>query len=351
MRINSDQTTFSKLKKLKFNYKRGNGHFLSYLANRFRWHFYPRLRFVSKFPDHVDIEISSVCNMRCPMCYTRTDEFKQSVKKEFMDMALFKKIIDECASYGTYSIRISLRGEPFLHKDVIEMIAYAKSKGIKEVSSLTNNLALTPPLFREALIAGIDWLTISFDGLNGTYEYIRQPAKFNESYEKIKEYHRIKKELHSLKPVIKIQTVWPAIKNCAKEYFDLFEPYVEDIVINPLIDYLHRDENILYLDKFVCSVLFQRLAIGSDGVALLCPNDEFCIYPLGDVNNESIYDIWHGTKLTQARKFHNEFKGVELLPPCKHCYLPRKTRSVAEDFGNKKIIIEKYINRPDEIGR
>ena len=350
MKINRDQVIFSRWKKFQFDYKRGSGHLFAYLANRFRWHFYPRFQYVSKFPDHVDVEISSVCNMKCPMCYTTTNEFKVNVKRKFMDLNLFKKVINECVRYGAYSIRISLRGEPFIHKDVIEMIRYAKERGIKEVSSLTNNLALTLSLFKEAMDAGLDWLTISFDGLGETYERIRQPAKFNESYEKIKGYKCIKDKARSWKPVIKVQTVWPAIKDNAGEYVRAFKPYVDDIAINPLVDYLHRDEDILYVDKFVCPVLYQRLVIGSDGIALLCSNDEFCLYQIGDANKEFLYDIWHGKKITEARQIHKKYEGVKLLESCKHCYLPRKTEPVAEFFGTRKIIIDKYINRPEQVG-
>lgn len=351
MKINKDQVIPSRWKKLKFEYKRGSGHFFAYLMNRFRWHIYPRFHYVSRFPDHVDIELSSACNMECPMCCTITDEFKLNVKRRFMELDLFKKIIDECVKYGTYSIRISLRGESFIHKDVIKMIKYAKDKGIKEVSSLTNNLALTPELFEEAIKAGIDWLTISFDGLGNTYEWIRKPAKFNESYEKIKEYNRIKEKSHSWKPVIKVQTVWPAIKDNPKEYYDAFEPYVDDIAINPLTDYLHTDKDIVYEDNFTCPVLYQRLAIGSDGIVLMCAHDELCLHPIGDANGETLYDIWNGEKLTEVREIHKRHKGVEFLEPCKKCYLPRKTQPVVEYIGEDKIVVDKYINRPDEVGK
>ena len=350
MKINKDQVVSSRLNKLKFDYKRGSGHFFAYLMNRYRWHYYPRFRYVARFPDHVDIETSTVCNMKCPMCYTITDEFKTHIKTRFMELGLFKKIIDECVKYGTYSIRISLRGEPFIHEHVIEMIRYAKDNGIKEVSSLTNNLAMTPTLFKDAMKAGLDWLTISFDGLGDTYERIRKPASFEKSYKKVIEYKRIKNIARSWKPVIKVQTVWPAIKDNAQEYYNAFIPYVDDIAINPLIDYLHNDEDIAYMDNFVCPVLYQRLAIGSDGIVLLCSNDEFCLQPIGDANKETIYDIWHGEKIKKAREIHERHEGVKHLAPCKQCYLPRKTKPVTEYVGHKKIVIDKYINRPDKVG-
>lgn len=351
MKINNDQSYMSKWMSFKFDLKRASGHPFAYCMNRFKWYNYPRMQYLARFPDHVDIEISSACNMKCPMCYTITDEFKAKIKRSLMDFDLYTKMIDECASYGTYSIRLSLRGEPFLHKDIVRMIQYAKEKGIKEVSTLTNNLALTPELFEKCMKAGLDWLTISFDGLGETYEWIRQPAKFDDSYNKIKEYHAIKKRTHNLKPVIKVQTVWPAIKDCAGEYYEAFAPYVDDIAINPLVDYLHNDEDIDYVDNFVCPVLYQRLVIGSDGIALLCSNDEFNMLPAGDANKESLYSIWHGKVMNEVRLLHKKHRGVETLEPCRHCYLPRKTQPVLEDIGGKKIVVEKYINRPDEVGK
>jgi MoaA/NifB/PqqE/SkfB family radical SAM enzyme len=222
------------------------------------------------------------------MCYTRTDEFKKLVKRQLMDFGLFKRLVDECVKYRTYSIRISLRGEPFLHPDVIEMIRYAKNAGIKEVSSLTNNYRLTPEMFEQAMKAGLDWLTISFDGLGETYEWVRQPSKFEESSEKIREYKRIKDKAGSVKPVLKVQSVWPAIEDSAQEYYDFFEPYVDMIASNTLIDYLHKDKNIEYLEDFDCPVLYQRLAVSSDG-KVICPNDELGECAFGDAHKESLH--------------------------------------------------------------
>ena len=120
----------SGLKNFKFDLKRGKGHLFSYFINRIRWHLLPRLHHVSKFPSHVDVELSSLCNLNCPMCYTTTEKFKTKVDGGNMTFDLYKKIIDECAKYNLYSIRLSLRGESFLNKNIYDMIKYAKEKGI-----------------------------------------------------------------------------------------------------------------------------------------------------------------------------------------------------------------------------
>ncbi|MFC1951531.1 radical SAM/SPASM domain-containing protein [Chloroflexota bacterium] len=350
MRINRDQIILSRKKQLQFSYHRAKGHILSYLRNRAEWYYFPRFHILTDFPNHVDLEISSACDLKCPMCYTRTDEFIQRVPKQFMDFALFKRLVDECVIYRTYSIRISLRGEPFLHPEVIQMIRYAKNAGIKEVASLTNNYRLTPEMFEQAMKAGLDWLTISFDGLGETYERIRQPSKFEESANKIKEYKRIKDKAASIKPVLKIQSVWPAIKDCAVEYYGLFEPYVDMVASNPLIDYLQKDKDIEYLEDFDCPVLYQRIAVSSGGIAM-CPNDELGECTFGDATRESLHAVWHGEKISKARWLHREHLGYKELVMCQKCYLPRKTQPVVERIGGRKIEVEKYIGRVEEIGR
>jgi radical SAM protein with 4Fe4S-binding SPASM domain len=353
MKINKDQFMLSRWKRLQFDYKRGRGYMFSYLKNRFYWHYIPKFKIVLDFPDHVDLEISSVCNMDCAMCYTITDEFESKVKRKFMDLRLFKRLVDECAEEGVYSLRLSLRGEAFLHKKVIEMIQYAKDRGIKEISSLTNLYSLKPETFEAAMNAGLSWLTISFDGLDKMYESIRAPAKFEEMYERIKEFKRIKDRHNSIKPVIQVQTLWPAIKDDPIAYYNAFDPFVDSIASNPLIDYLHNDEEdtIEYEDNFTCPILFQRLVVGSDGKVLLCSNDEMGKYIIGDANNETLKQIWHGERINQARKMHIDHTRFKQISCCRECYLPRKTEPVLEDFGDTKIKVEKYIGRVEVIGK
>lgn len=349
MKIGKGQFFLSWKKHILFSLRRAEGHIGAYLRNRFKWHAYPYLKHVSKFPDHVDLELASLCDMKCPMCYTITDIYNEKVPKRLMKPDLFRKIVDECAQNGVYSIRLSLRGEPFLHKEIVDLTRYAKRKGIKEVSSLTNGLRLNPELFIQMMEAGLDWLTISFDGMGDTYNKIRAPAKFDEAVEKIKMYHRLKKERGSLKPLIKIQAVWPSIQDNPQAFYDLFNPYVDHIASNPLIDYAHEGDEPVYEENFSCPILYQRLVVGSDGQVLLCSNDEYGRYVIGDANKDSLYDMWHGPRMTKARELHKKRMGYLALEPCKDCYLPRKTVRFKQVIDDHVIAVDKYIGNPDTI--
>ena len=335
-----------------FEKNRGSDDPEGYKEYRRQWFENPKKFLLAEYPLHVDIELASVCNLKCPMCYTITPQFKEKVNAKLMDFELYKKIIDEIGPAGVYSIRLSLRGESFLHKKIIDCIRYAKEKGIREISTLTNGVRLDEKMFREALDAGLDWLTISFDGIGETYERIRKPAKFDQMVKKIANFQKIKKEVGRVKPVIKVQSILPAIRDCIEEYYNTFQQITDQVSSNPLIDYLQMDglDKLEFEDNFSCPQLYERLVIGADGIVMMCSNDEENEYPVGNANSQTIYDIWHGEHMTKAREVHKRFEGVKEYGICRKCYIPRKTEPEELKVNGRTVLAENYTNRSQLIG-
>lgn len=332
-----------------FNKKMAYGWEDDYYEYRRLWVKLPKERKIRDYPLLIDLELSSICNLKCPMCYTITEEFKKKVTKGLMDFELFKKVIDEIAG-KVYAIRLSLRGEPLLHPNFIDAIKYAKSSGIKEVSFLTNSGKLDHEYIEKVIKAGADWITISVDGTNETYESIRKPLKFADTMDKIKYIYNFKQINGLVKPIIKVQGIWPAIKPNPSEYYNTIAPFVDLIAYNPLIDYLRKDTEILYEDNFACPQLYQRLVVGSNGDVMMCSNDEDGEEIIGNAYKEKIYDIWHGEKLEKKRIIHNngEFKKIKI---CRLCYYPRKAVVDEKAYVNdREILIENYVNRKQNIG-
>lgn len=321
-----------------------------YKGYRSDWSKFPKKQFVNDYPLLVDIELSALCNLHCPMCYTITDDFKEKVSARNMDFDLFKKIIDEIGG-KVPAIRLSLRGEPTLNKNFIECIRYAKEKGIKEVSTLTHGKKLEPKYFKKMVDAGIDWITVSIDGLDDEYEKIRHPLKFKDTLRRITQMQEYKTENGLKKPVVKIQSLWPAIRKNPSDFYNTFEPISDLIAFNPLIDYLQKDSNIKYIDNFVCPQLYQRLVIGADGSAMMCSNDEENEHVLGDVNNVTVYSIWHSKALNDVREMHLKQDGFKGNSVCRKCYLPREVESgEVSDVNGRDFHILNYVNRPQNLG-
>lgn len=335
-----------------FERNRGYGVEEAYKENRRQWLEYPNTQFVADYPLHVDIELSSICDLKCPMCYTITEEFKAKVKPAFMSFELFTKIVDESAAGGVYSIRLSLRGESFLHKQIVNCVRYAKNKGIKEVSTLTNGLRLNEAMFTEMMEVGLDWITISFDGLGEIYEKIRRPAKFSRALEKVANYHRIKQDSKRVKPVVKIQSILPAIVDEPEAFYNTFAPICDLVSANPIIDYLQCDDpkSIEYEEGFICPQLYQRMVIAADGPVLMCANDEENGYILGDLMKQNIHEVWHGKPIETVRQRHKIQEGYKDFTPCVKCYLPRKTKKNVIVVGGREIIAENYVGRSEKIG-
>lgn len=326
-----------------FEKYRGQGWEKEYREYRANWTRCAKERVVLDYPLLVDIELATVCNLHCPMCYTITDEFARHVHRGFMKFELFKKIIDEIAGHVP-AIRLSLRGEPTLNPNFIKCIHYAKQAGIKEVSSLTNGSALTPEFCEKMMLAGLDWLTVSVDGIDEEYEKVRVPLKFKDTVQKLQNIKELKERYEVHRPVVKVQGVWPSVKPHVEEYYHILEPVSDLIAFNPLIDYHDDFKNVVYDEGFGCPQLYQRLVIGEDGKVMSCSNDENGLMCMGDTNVQTVHEIWHGDVLNEMRKIHAKEDGFKEIDLCKLCYLPRKT----EDFekacvDGREFIIKNYV--------
>ena len=284
------------------------------------------------------------------MCYSITDNFKEKVSARSMDFEMFKKIIDEIGG-KVPAIRLSLRGEPTLNRNFIECIRYAKQNGIKEVSTLTHGKKMKLEYFKKMIDAGIDWITISVDGLDEEYEKIRKPLKFADTLRRIRQMNDYKLSKGLKRPVIKIQSLWPAIRKNPEDFYNIFEPITDLIAFNPLIDYLQKDSDIEYINNFVCPQLYQRIVIGADGLVMMCSNDEENEHVIGDINKTSLFDIWHSDILNKIRSTHLQKDGFKKIDICKKCYIPRKVESKEmSEVNGRKFHVMNYVNRSQNLG-
>ena len=209
-------------------------------------------------------------------------------------------------------------------------------------------------MFERLVEAGIDWITISIDGMLDEYDKIRAPLKFEETYRRLLEIAYFKKKNNLEKPLIKVQGVWNAIEPNPQLFYDIFKPITDMIAFNPLIDYLCNDDvkNIVYEYDFTCPKQYQRLFIGSDGRASICNADEFGTVDIGNVMFETVSQIWHGEKMTKFRDDQLQCNGFKKHDVCKRCFYPRQVEmQVVGTVDGRDIKLENYIGRVQEIGK
>lgn len=314
------------------HFRRGKGHQFTYFWNRFQWDYFHRFNIVPKFPLNVDIESSSRCNIKCGHCFRQYMDMHES---DFMPFPLYKKIVDECAENKLFTLKFSMRGEPTLHPQIVEMVDYAKKKGIKEVWINTNGSLLTEKMAEGFIKAGLDCLTVSFDGLGKEYEKIRIPLKYEDTLGKVSMFSRVRKNLKAKKPIFKVQAIWSAIKNNPDQYLKVMNGIADKVSYNIDFDY----ENIHFVadPEYVCYRLWQRIAITSTGDVLKCPSDFEKEEILGNVCNKTIKEIWDARQ-GEERKRHLSGKRLD-SGVCRKCH-----------HGAKVIKEEKiYSGKPKEV--
>ena len=82
-----------------------------------------------------------------------------------------------------------------------------------------------------------------------------------------------------------------------------------------------------------------------------CSNDEENREVIGDVNKQTIHEVWHGERMQKEREMQKRSKGFMESAVCRKCYLPRKTdENEVVSLNGEKMIINNYINRKQNVG-
>ncbi|MBF0483563.1 MAG: radical SAM protein [Candidatus Omnitrophica bacterium] len=323
VRINKDQFSMDTPERER-KWEETKRDFKAYCVNRYQWFNYPKWQYINDFPLHVDFEASFRCNLKCPMC------FRPHIRRKDwndMDFNLFKKGIDECAANNLYSIRLNWRGEPTVNPHLIEMVAYAKQKGIKDVSFITNGKLIDRKYAAELVKAGLDYITYSIDSMYAKYEELRFPIKFDEITRNVRDMHDLRETIGNGFPRIKIQAIWSFMKDQSQEFYNYFKDITDLIAFNTYDDY-----TLTFMPQnpaLICQYLWQRINITWSGEAPMCISDWDLATSVGDLRNESIKEMWHGKKMNEYRKMHSSGKRLD-LDCCKRCH-----RLAVPNVGNK----------------
>jgi len=310
------------------------GHFYSHLIDRIKFRIFPKLHIVPRFPTHLDIESASNCQMKCPMCYTT---YMEASKKGIMEYDLFTKIIDQALAGGVYSVKISWRGEPLLNSRIIDMVKYAKQSGIKEVAMLTNGERLTTEMAEDLVNCGLDWISFSVDGQGEIYDAIRAPATFPETVEKITYLRKYRDQKRKVKPLIRVQSIYSAIKDDPDAFIKVWDGIADRV--NCIADESRDFElkEMLHDSNYNCPTPWARMTIAYDGKVHQCKVDYDRKQTMGDVNDQSLFDIWHGEPFSRLRQVFKEHTALEYFEACNICSDNVTTEEQVIQAGGKLI--------------
>jgi radical SAM protein with 4Fe4S-binding SPASM domain len=309
-----------RLRALREFFKRGAD--LRYSWYRLKWNYASRWDWVTPFPTHVDIEPSDECNLRCIMCPQAFEEWD----KGFIDVALAKRIIDECTANRVYSIKFTWRGEPALHKGLEEMISYAKQKGIPEVQITTNGIPFTDERIGRIIDSGIDRMIFSVDGATKeTYERIRVGSSYDRLIHNIKRVAEIRKAKGRVKPFLRVQMVRMKDNVAEVEAFKQFwATIVDDVRFSDVTDRGQGGQlsvgDQVAVGRRRCPQPWQRLVVGWNGKVAMCCGDWHQEQVVGDVRTQTLKEIWHSERMQEMRDVQRQLR-LNQISPCDKCFV------------------------------
>jgi radical SAM protein with 4Fe4S-binding SPASM domain len=121
-------------------------------------------------PEHLQVEVSGACNLRCRMCLVR---YAPAVGRREGALAYedFLALVDSVPDLR----RLTLQGlgEPLLSPHLLDMIRHAAGRGV-HVGFNTNGVLLSRGVARALVAAGTGHVHVSLDGASAaTYEDVR----------------------------------------------------------------------------------------------------------------------------------------------------------------------------------
>lgn len=267
-------------------------------------------------PYSIQIELNEGCNLGCSFCGLRGMREKGTQPWYRMKRETAKRIIEEIKRVGWHSrIIFSMHGEPTLNPNVIKIITmFRKALPTTVMSMMSNGYGIvhgfgdisTEQTISERvgklMEAGLNDLIIDYYSAKGDAKTIEDALKGSEF--KI-EHLASKVPLYSPK---------------AGHFRVLFNPPIqkEKAINRHLCNHCGAAGplDMSYQGKR-CARPFRELAIRYDGSVAICCNDFRGEYPIGNIIEQSIEDIWYSKRFEAARILL--YAGERSFKPCYGC--------------------------------
>ncbi len=236
--------------------------------------------------DAIEFETINRCNFTCEFCPANRNSDKRPFK--LMEEGLFKKIIEELSemNYEKYLTFYS-NNEPFMDSRMVEFIKYARAKLPKAFLHLyTNGSLLTVDKLKEVLPL-LDLLVID----NYNDDFIMTPEN-QKSYD------------YCLENGVNLNKV-------------IFDMRKEHEVLTSRGGQAPNKGQVKTI-RAKCYLPYRQLAIRPDGKVSLCNNDVYGKYTLGDINEQTLVEVWNSKQFQDIR--NTMYKtGRKNLQLCNHC--------------------------------
>ena len=268
-------------------------------------------------PEIVQIESTNICNAKCVFCPRDDMERRQGI----MDMALFRKIVDECVELGIEHVRMHNYGEPFVDRALVEKVRYAKQKGVPQVGMISNGSLITEDVARGMIEAGLDAINISVDASGReVFESTRIGLKYDKVIANVERLLALREAAGTRRPKLILSFVRQNNDEDEHAFIEHWRKLADKIHITDLHNWagtLNQKSDVNY----PCYRPWLTFTALWDGRVSLCCADFDGRTILGDLRHSTIREIWNSETYRALRREHLESGGPAI---CQSCDLPKK---------------------------
>ncbi|MDR2461208.1 MAG: radical SAM protein [Deltaproteobacteria bacterium] len=266
---------------------------------------------IPPFPLHLDVDITTRCNLRCPMCPAGNP-----AKSPFdgmardLDIHLYRRALQEGARNDLCSIRIGITGEPLIANHPDSWVLMAKEAGVLDIALITNGQKLTGDMSLKLIKAGLTRLMISVDATNAeTYKKMRPGGDFELLIANIMEFLRIRKSLKSPLPLLRVSFVVTEKNQGQMESFAaIFSTLADSLSFQSYIPMMEKKAYGPQLSAGgtptggLCPDPFTRMSLYANGSLYPCCSDFGRLAPIGNLSSMSLKEAWTHPLAQLARR-------------------------------------------------
>ncbi len=271
-----------------------------------------------EFPRRILFEMTSRCNYLCRMCP------QQNLKRPRMDMSgeLYRKVIDEIDHYGVEALYLHHLGESLLHPEFRENVNHiSQKKNLGAIWMSTNGQYFNEKNIRCVLNSNIDYVNVSVHAVTEeTYRKVVPKGSFKMVQENLEKFFLLKGEEElPLKPFMHCQMIEQ--EPTKHEIDDFIRKYYKrsEIVSINMLEYVNLPNNSYGLQQRERKPLKSCLRVSrndcficSNGHVTLCDAAYNGELYLGDVNKQSLHEIWNGEERRNILSMNEEGRMHEI---------------------------------------
>lgn len=274
-------------------------------------------------PKIIYIEVTNQCNAKCYMC----PNSKMKRGRGHMPWHIFKKIVDESKEFEGRGMKLILHkdGEPLMDPLLFKRIDYIKKKMNKSTIHLnTNAMLLNESNIAKILNSQLDSITFSVDGASKeTYEKIRQGLKYDVVVKNVNNFFEKKKELNKKIHVTLQMVLNKENMHEINKYKELWGNKADRLFIKNTHNFLVQKTSVhgsSLSEKQLsrCNMPFVEMFIYWNGDVALCCWDYDNLVGLGNIEKDSLLNIYNNEKFNKVRNamIRRDCKDLE---PCNIC--------------------------------